>query len=139
MVQNPDALHCVKSIQIRSFFWLNAGKYESEKTPYLDTYHAVLLLDTWPKLNLGSWKAVLNVSWTFYVQIFFEVLICDLSYVSALFQPITGYCSISIPLSTFVYNHCDALHDLVLIVYFWKLYFTETNTSPWLFLMFFKL
>ena len=100
VVQNPDALHCVKSIQIRSFFWLNAGKYESEKTPYLDTYHAVLLLDTWPKLNLGSWKAVLNVSWTFYVQIFFEVLICDLSYVSALFQPITGYCSISIPLST---------------------------------------
>ena len=54
--------HCIKSVQIRSFFWSvfsrirteygeilyissvfspNAGKYEPEKTPYLDTFHAV--------------------------------------------------------------------------------------------------
>ena len=54
--------HCVKSVQIRSFFlvrifphsdWirrdkkylsvfsLNTGKYRPEKTPYLDTFHAV--------------------------------------------------------------------------------------------------
>ena len=37
--------NCVKSVQIRSFFWsvfsLNTGKYEPEKTPYLDTFHAV--------------------------------------------------------------------------------------------------
>ena len=37
--------HCVKSVQIRSFFWSvfspNAGKYGPEKTPYLDTFHAV--------------------------------------------------------------------------------------------------
>ena len=37
--------HCVKSVQIRSFFWSvfspNAGKYGSEKTPYLDTFHTV--------------------------------------------------------------------------------------------------
>ena len=52
---------CVKNVQIRSFFWsvfsafglnrrdtpylsvfnLNAGKYGPEKTPYLDTFHAV--------------------------------------------------------------------------------------------------
>ena len=42
---------CVKSVQIRSFFWsafshipafsANAGKYRPEKTPYLDTFHAV--------------------------------------------------------------------------------------------------
>ena len=37
--------HCVKSVQIRSFFWSvfipNAGKYGPEKTPYLDTFHVV--------------------------------------------------------------------------------------------------
>ena len=35
----------MKSVQIRSFFWSvfssNAGKYGPEKTPYLDTFHAV--------------------------------------------------------------------------------------------------
>ena len=43
-------LHCVKSVRIRSFFWsvfplfgLNTGKYGAEKTPYLDTFHAVLI------------------------------------------------------------------------------------------------
>ena len=54
--------HCVKSVQIRSFFWSifsfirteygeirsivsvfspNTGKYGAEKTPYLVTFHAV--------------------------------------------------------------------------------------------------
>ena len=53
--------HCVKSVQIRSFYWSvfsrirteygeteylsvfssNTGKYGPEKTPYLDTFHAV--------------------------------------------------------------------------------------------------
>ena len=37
--------HCVKSVQIRSYFWsvfsLNTGKYGPEITPYLDTFHAV--------------------------------------------------------------------------------------------------
>ena len=40
--------HCVKSVQIRNFFWSifsifsrNARKYGPEKTPYLDTFHAV--------------------------------------------------------------------------------------------------
>ena len=51
--------HCVKSVQIRSFFWSvfffirtelrrfipvfspNTGKYGPEITPYLDTFHAV--------------------------------------------------------------------------------------------------
>ena len=39
-------LHCVKSVKIRSFFWsifsLNAGKYGPEKTPYFDTFYALL-------------------------------------------------------------------------------------------------
>ena len=34
--------HCVKSVQIRSYFWSvfspNAGKYGPEITPYLDTF-----------------------------------------------------------------------------------------------------
>ena len=40
--------HCEKSVQIRSFSGLyfpvfspNTGKYGPEKTPYLDTFHAV--------------------------------------------------------------------------------------------------
>ena len=37
--------HCVKSVQIRSYFWSvlspNTGKYGPEKTLYLDTFHAV--------------------------------------------------------------------------------------------------
>ena len=37
--------HCVKCVQIRSFFWSvfspNAGKYGLEKAPYLDTFHSV--------------------------------------------------------------------------------------------------
>ena len=42
-------IHCVKIVQIRSFFWsvfscirTNTGKYGPEKTPYLDTFHAVI-------------------------------------------------------------------------------------------------
>ena len=48
-------IHCVKSVQIRSIFWSvfshirtefspNAGKYGPEKTLYLDTFHAVIIL-----------------------------------------------------------------------------------------------
>ena len=37
--------HCVKSVQIRSYFWSvfnpNAGKCGPKKTPYLDTFHTV--------------------------------------------------------------------------------------------------
>ena len=43
-------LHCVKSVQIRSFLWSvfpvfspNTGKYIPENTPYLDTFYAVLV------------------------------------------------------------------------------------------------
>ena len=47
-----DCSHCVKSIQIGSYFWCvfskeisifnpNTGKYGPETTLYLDTFHAV--------------------------------------------------------------------------------------------------
>ena len=42
-------IHCVKIVQIRSFFWsvfscirTDTGKYEPEKTQCLDTFHAVI-------------------------------------------------------------------------------------------------
>lgn len=42
---NFRELHAAKSVRIRSFFWsifsLNAGKYETVKTPYLDNLLAV--------------------------------------------------------------------------------------------------
>ena len=38
----------MESVHIRSFFWSvffpNTGKYGTEKTPYLDTYHAVKIV-----------------------------------------------------------------------------------------------
>ena len=49
--------HCVKSVQIRSYFWSvfscirteygspNTEKYGPEITPYLDTFHAVYGFD----------------------------------------------------------------------------------------------
>ena len=37
-----DNLHCVKSVQIRTEYGPNTGKCKPEKTPYLDTFHAVL-------------------------------------------------------------------------------------------------
>ena len=50
LILKPESLqlhckHCMKSVQIRSFFWSafspNAWKYGPEKAPYLDTFHAV--------------------------------------------------------------------------------------------------
>ena len=43
--RNVNLFHCVKSVQIRSFFWsvfsLNTEKYGPEKTLCLDTFHGV--------------------------------------------------------------------------------------------------
>ena len=40
--------HCMKSVQIRSFFWSSfcciRTEYGREKTPYLDTFHVVAYL-----------------------------------------------------------------------------------------------
>ena len=44
--KNKDA-HCVKSVQIRSYFWFVFScirtEYEPKITPYLDTFYAVTL------------------------------------------------------------------------------------------------
>ena len=43
--ENSRIQHCVKSVQIQSFFWSTLGpstrKYGLEKTPCLDTLHSV--------------------------------------------------------------------------------------------------
>ena len=33
--------NCVKSVQIRSFFWSAFSRFGPGKTPYLDTFHEV--------------------------------------------------------------------------------------------------
>ena len=43
--KNIQSLYCVKSVKIRNFFSPNAGKYGLEKTPYLDTFRAVLAIE----------------------------------------------------------------------------------------------
>ena len=59
--------HCVKSVQIRSIslysvrmrenteylsvFTPNAGKYGPKKTPYLDTFHAVPVINNLPGID----------------------------------------------------------------------------------------
>ena len=57
---NNNTEHCVKSVQIRSYFWFvfscirieygdlrnpNTGKHGPKITPYLDTFHAVLVTE----------------------------------------------------------------------------------------------
>ena len=41
-IQITVITNCVKCVQKRTEFGLNTGKYGPEKTPYLDTFHAVL-------------------------------------------------------------------------------------------------
>ena len=61
--------YCVKTAQIQSFpgpyfpaFGLNTGKYEPEKTPYLDIFHAVSLTWEIKKLFYNVKKSVFKVS-----------------------------------------------------------------------------
>ena len=94
--------HCVKIVQIRSFFlvsisrhldWIrryaeylsvfssNAGKYGPEKTPYLDTFHAVnprnSLLKHFQSLALcKDWKLV-NIKEFFNIQILKGAKFCN--------------------------------------------------------------
>ena len=46
-LQNYSHVHCVKIIQIRSFFWSVFSRirteYGPEITPYLDTFHALVI------------------------------------------------------------------------------------------------
>ena len=55
---SPSSKHrtidCVKSVQIRTFFW--SVKYRPEKTQYLDIFHAVI--DTQIKISAAPQNAV---------------------------------------------------------------------------------
>ena len=40
------SLHCVKSVQVRSFFWsVFSRNMDQKKTPYLDTFHSVSVVE----------------------------------------------------------------------------------------------
>ena len=57
-------MHCVKSVQIRSYFWSVFSRirteYEPEITPYLNTFHAVMInrkiksIEKTPEASIGS-------------------------------------------------------------------------------------
>ena len=42
--ESLKAMHGAKSVQIRSFFSPNVGKCGPEKNPYLDSFHAVMVI-----------------------------------------------------------------------------------------------
>ena len=46
-----NAIHCMKSVQIGSFFWSvlfrTRAEYWPDKTPYLDTFHTVIINYLW--------------------------------------------------------------------------------------------
>ena len=58
--------HCVKSVQIWSYFWsvfnLNTGKYGPEITSYLDTFHAVTLIWSWKPFQLAQ-EQLIGMCW----------------------------------------------------------------------------
>ena len=62
----PRIMHCVKCVQIRSFFWsvfsyiwTEYGKmWTRKKTPYLNTFHAVMNLQFCP--YTGKWMSKKN-------------------------------------------------------------------------------
>ena len=55
--------HCVKNVQIRSFFWSVFSRirteYEPEKTLYLGTFHAVFCMDSWKIAWDSTWYVIL--------------------------------------------------------------------------------
>ena len=80
--------HCVKSVQIRSFFWSshsdwmylsvfnpNAAKDGPEKTPYLDTFHTVSVpIHNWNLQMLATemFKVYNNIAPPIFTEIFYK-------------------------------------------------------------------
>ena len=61
-VKTFPKFHSVKSVQIRSFpvFSPNTGKNGPEKTPYLDTFHAMFVLFYLMKMTIKSCRDFLR-------------------------------------------------------------------------------
>ena len=55
--------HCVKKVQVRSFFWPKYGKVRPEKTPYFDTIYAVSAAADFIKLRI--------IHVTYYLHLYF--------------------------------------------------------------------
>ena len=55
LIKSEMYIHCVKCVQIRSFFWSVFShiwtEYEPEETPYLDTFHAVICSEYQAKIS----------------------------------------------------------------------------------------
>ena len=82
-LEKRSSEHCVKSVEIRSFFWSvfcciwteyweirslsvfrpNSGKYGPEKTPYLDTFHAV------ERFRNTLWKWTITKRFLYYTSL----------------------------------------------------------------------
>ena len=62
-VETVNLKHCVKSVQIRSNVWSvfdpNTGKYGTEITAHLDTFHAVM---DFRSINVNH-KAISKAQW----------------------------------------------------------------------------
>ena len=65
--------HCVKSVQIRWFFWSVFSRIRTRKISYLDTFHAVQLIKNKQNYFLYSWLIKVVISqhrkWSFPLRI----------------------------------------------------------------------
>ena len=68
----PEYIHCVKCVQMRSFFWsvfsCIRAEYGPQRPPHLDIFHAVITLKNVVILVV----CVINEDAQYYLKIFFE-------------------------------------------------------------------
>ena len=96
-------MHCVKSVQIRSISGSNTRKYGPEITPYLDTFHEVMLI----------WLILIQIRGFFnYWRRFPQIL--DMSPVPTRYMYPNGMYRNDINSSIIVTEYIDCFFDLVL-------------------------
>ena len=65
-------IHCVKSVQIRSYFWSVFSCIRTEITPYLDTFHAVKVATS--GLNFSPNSCTITSFFKNFRNIFFSIV-----------------------------------------------------------------
>ena len=65
-------IHCVKSVQIRSYFWSVFSCIRTEITPYLDTFHAVKVATS--SLNFSPNSCTITSFFKNFRNIFFSIV-----------------------------------------------------------------
>ena len=64
-----QTIHCVKSVPRRSFFWFEYRKIPTRKSPYLDTFQAVIFLRfTVILLTILKFVILLNFIFKLHIQ-----------------------------------------------------------------------